>query len=94
LNDHDIEHGFVDLESEDGLKIEPRLHNETKQSNPPYVYLRGEFIGGYNALNEIVRLGQLEEMTMTAEERDKSGKRTRIVISKRTEDDRPPGEGN
>ena len=35
----------------------------------PYVYLRGQFIGGFNALAEVERLGQLEVALMTKEER-------------------------
>ena len=42
---------------------------ETKQNTVPYVYLRGVFIGGFNALSEIERLGQLEVALMSAEER-------------------------
>lgn len=42
---------------------------ETKQHTVPYVYLRGQFVGGFNALSEIERLGQLEVALMSAEER-------------------------
>ena len=35
----------------------------------PYVYLRGEFVGGYNALDEIERLGQLDQRLLPREER-------------------------
>ncbi len=93
LTDHDTEHAFVDLEVEGGLKIEARLVRETGQDKPPYVFLRGELIGGYNALNEIVRLGQLDEMTKCADERSSGSGRVRIVIAKREGgDDLPPGE--
>ena len=33
------------------------------------MYLRGQFIGGFNALSEVERLGQLEVAMMTPEER-------------------------
>lgn len=92
LTDHDTEHEFVDLENEGGLKIETRLVRETGQESAPYVFLRGELIGGYNALNEIVRLGQLEEMTKHPDERKDGAGGIRIVIAKREGDDKPPGE--
>ncbi len=91
LADHDVEHEFVDLEGDGGLKLETRLVRETGQDRPPFVYLRGELVGGFNALSEIVRLGQLEEMIKAPEERAKGGG-IRIVIPKREGDDLPPGE--
>jgi glutaredoxin len=92
LTDHGTEHEFVDLESEGGLKIETRLVRETGQEKPPYVFLRGKLIGGYNALNEIVRLGQLAEMTKSPEERTGARGGIRIVIAAREGDETPPGE--
>jgi glutaredoxin len=92
LSDHGVEHTFVDLEAEGGMAIETRLVSETAQHNPPYIYLRGEFIGGFDALNEIVRLGQIEELTKSAEERANATKgRTRIVVAKRGADETRPG---
>jgi hypothetical protein len=38
----------------------------------PFVYLRGQFVGGFNALSEIERLGQLEVALMSAEEKAKA----------------------
>jgi glutaredoxin len=90
LTDHGVDHEFVDLEAEGGLKIETRLLRETKQETAPYIFLRGELIGGYNALNEVIRLGQIDEMVKPPEERGKG--RMRIVIQKRGGDDVPPGE--
>jgi glutaredoxin len=92
LADHQVEHQFVDLEAEGGMRIETMLVRETQQHRPPYVFLRGDFIGGYDALNEIVRLGQIEELTTHPDERDKGKGRTRIVIAKRNNDDVRPGE--
>lgn len=92
LTDHGVEHDYVDLEAEGGMAVETRLVRETAQHNPPYVFLRGSFIGGYDALNEIVRLGQIEELTLPPEERNKRAGRTRIVIAKRGEDAVRPGE--
>ena len=93
LTDRGIEHDFVNLEDEAQILLEPRLIRETKQDGAPWVYLRGEFIGGFNAISEIDRLGQLELSTMTAEEREKAEKgRTKIAIPKRGPEVTPPGE--
>jgi glutaredoxin len=90
LADRDVEHDFVDLEDEGGLGIETRLVRQTGQQTAPYIFLRGELIGGFDALNEIERLGQLEEMVKPPEERQKG--RVRIQIAKRGEDTTRPGE--
>ncbi|HEY0986146.1 MAG TPA: glutaredoxin, partial [Kofleriaceae bacterium] len=60
LERHKVDFDFVDLEEpEHEAKLAP-LALETKQNTVPYVYLRGQFVGGFNALSEIERLGQLE----------------------------------
>ena len=92
LSDHEIEHAFIDLEDEANQRVEPRLIRQTGQSSPPYVFLRGEFIGGFNALSEIQRLGQLEVRTKAPGEREESAGRIRIVIPTRTENEVPAGE--
>jgi len=91
LKDHQVEHSFVDLEADGGMAIDTALVRETQQHQAPYVYLRGEFIGGYDALNEVVRLGQLDELTKRPEDRNKGGG-VRIVIAKRTQSEVRPGE--
>lgn len=90
LTDRDIEHDFVDLDDEGGLGIETRLVSQTGQQSAPFIFLRGELVGGFDALNEIERLGQLEEMVKPPEERRKG--RVRIQIAKRGEDGTRPGE--
>jgi glutaredoxin len=90
LADHQVEHEFVDLEMEGGLKIHSQLVRETSQNEAPYVFLRGEFVGGFNAIHEIERLGQLDERIKPPEER--SGGKVRIVMPSRREDQRPAGE--
>jgi glutaredoxin len=92
LTDHEVDHEFTDLDGDGGLTTETMLVRETQAQNPPYIFLRGAFIGAYDALNEIVRLGQIEEMTKHPDERDKSGSRTRIVIAKRDGEEPRPGE--
>ena len=69
LERHKLDYDYIDLEEpEHENKLVP-LANETKQHTVPFIYLRGHFIGGYNALAEIERLGQLEVALMTKEER-------------------------
>ena len=92
LRDYDVDHDFIDLATQEGARFEPRLIADTKQNESPYVFLRGEFVGGFNALSEIARLGQLDELTASEGERQKRGEgRTRIVIAKRTDADAAPG---
>jgi glutaredoxin len=69
LERHKLDYDYIDLEEpEHENKLLP-LSNETKQQTVPFVYLRGQFIGGFNALAEIERLGQLEFALMTKDER-------------------------
>jgi len=69
LERHKLDYDYIDLEEpEHEAKLAP-LRAETKQHTVPYVYLRGTFIGGFNALAEVERLGQLEIAMMTKEER-------------------------
>ncbi len=69
LEKRKLDYDYVDLEQpEHEAKLAP-LANETKQHTQPFIYLRGQFIGGFNALAEIERLGQLEMALMTKEER-------------------------
>jgi glutaredoxin len=68
LERHKVDFDFVDLEEpEHEAKLAP-LALETRQNTVPYVYLRGKFVGGFNALSEIERLGQLEVALMSPEE--------------------------
>jgi len=69
LEKHKLDYDYIDLEQpEHEGKLAP-LSVETKQHTQPFIYLRGQFIGGFNALAEIERLGQLEVALMTKEER-------------------------
>jgi glutaredoxin len=68
LERHKVDFDFVDLEEpEHEAKLAP-LALETRQNTVPYVYLRGKFVGGFNALSEIERLGQLEVALMSGDE--------------------------
>jgi glutaredoxin len=69
LEKHKVDYDFVDLEEpEHETKLAP-LIIETNQATVPFVYLRGQFIGGFNALSEVERLGQLEFALMSKDER-------------------------
>jgi len=79
FQDLGIEARFTDLDDPNNLGVEMRLVRDTKQYEIPWVYLRGEFIGGYNALDEISRLGKLEERTLPPGEKPATRKsRVRI----------------
>ncbi|HEX7836920.1 MAG TPA: glutaredoxin [Kofleriaceae bacterium] len=68
LERHKVDFDFVDLEEpEHEAKLAP-LTLETRQNTVPYVYLRGKVVGGFNALSEIERLGQLEVALMSKDE--------------------------
>lgn len=64
-----IDFDYVDLEEPEHEAKLAGLALETKQNTVPFVYLRGQFIGGFNALSEVDRLGQLEVALMSAAER-------------------------
>lgn len=84
---------FVNLDEPENASFTSWLVVETKQHTEPYVFLRGRFIGGYNALDEIARLGQLQYQMLSAEE--KARQTSRVVIEVASRDDqnrRPPGE--
>lgn len=93
LEDRKVDYDFVDLDdAKPGTDI--ALVAESKQNTTPYVYLRGQFIGGYNALAEIERLGQLDFALMTQAERDAAPPHVvRVVIVPRPNTDEvAPGE--
>ncbi len=63
LNDAKIDFDFVELDDSENGHWEGKLVSITEQTSVPYVFLRGEFVGGFNELSEVVRLGQLENRT-------------------------------
>ena len=77
---HKIDHDFLDLDEPEHEPLLLRLIAETKQNTVPYVYLRGQFIGGYNALAEVERLGQLDVALMTTDERAKAPAHLRNIV--------------
>ena len=95
LEKHKVDFDFLDLDDSDHENKLPALIGETHQNTVPYVYLRGQFIGGYNALAEIERLGQLDYALMTPAERAAQPEHVRnIVITPRPNTDEvAPAEG-
>lgn len=79
LEKHKVDFDWVDLEEPEHEAKALGLALETKQNTVPYVYLRGQFIGGFNALSEVERLGQLEVALMSTEERAKAPAHLRSV---------------
>jgi glutaredoxin len=95
LERHKLDYDYIDLEEpEHENKLVP-LANETKQHTVPFIYLRGQFIGGFNALAEIERLGQLELALMTKAEREKLPEHQRSVeiVPRPNTDEVAPAEG-
>jgi glutaredoxin len=80
LERHKVDFDFVDLEEPEHEAKLTGLSLETKQHTVPFVYLRGQFVGGFNALSEVERLGQLEVALMTAEERAAAPPHQRGVV--------------
>lgn len=60
LNNVKADYDFIDMDEPENEVHHQSLKGETKQDTVPYVYLRGDFVGGFNELSEIARLGQLE----------------------------------
>ncbi len=87
LEKHKLDYDFVDLEEPEHEAKLVRLIDETKQHTVPFVYLRGQFIGGFNALAEIERLGQLEFALMTPAEREQVPTHARFEIVSRPNTD-------
>lgn len=79
LEKRNVDYDFIDLEEPEHEKYIALLATETHQSTVPYVYLRGQFVGGYNALAEIERLGQLEYALMSAEQRAAAPAHLRMI---------------
>lgn len=78
-----VEHTYFDLDAYGGESVLRELKLETKQDTVPYVFLRGRFIGGYNALDEVQRLGQLEYLVLSEAERVRHPLHGRVEIAPR-----------
>lgn len=80
LERHKVDYEYLDLEEPEHEAKATPLALETKQNTVPFIYLRGQFIGGFNALSEVERLGQLEVAMMSAEEREKAPAHLKSVV--------------
>lgn len=89
-----IDATYLDLDHPASGPLREELRVETGQVTVPYVYLRGDFIGGFNALDEIHRLGQLPQRVLPEEERTNSADGVRVEVAQRTSSvdgvNRPP----
>lgn len=95
LERHKVDFDYVDLEEPEHESLLVRLIGETHQHTVPYVYLRGHFIGGFNALSEVERLGQLEVALMTAKQREQLPPHLQqvTIVPRPNTDEVAPGEG-
>jgi len=59
LMDHKVDYDFIDLDESENAPLEEPLAAHTGQRTVPQIFIRGTFVGGFNALDEIVRLGEL-----------------------------------
>lgn len=84
LESQRVEHTYFELDSYGGESVLAELKRETKQDTVPFVFVRGRFVGGYNALDEIHRLGQLEYLTLSHSEREKHPLHGRVQIADRS----------
>lgn len=89
-----VDYDFIDLDDEDNGVYESPLLAETHQNTVPYVYVRGEFVGGYDAVDELERLGVLDYKLLTPAEREaKDDAMKNVVVAKRENtDERHAGE--
>jgi glutaredoxin len=79
------QHQFVDLDDPAQPELPHRLAQETGRNTAPYVFVRGQFIGGFNALDELERLGQLDERLAGPSAATNQRPRIRIEIAEREE---------
>ncbi len=84
LNEGKVDFDFIELDDSENTHLEGKLVATTKQDTVPYIYLRGEFVGGYNELNEVVRLGELSYRILNAADRKAAdATRKKVEIAKR-----------
>lgn len=72
FNEGKVDYDFIELDDSENGHFEGKLIAETKQATVPFIYLRGEFVGGFNEVNEVVRLGELAYRILSAEDKKAS----------------------
>ncbi|MBL4633694.1 MAG: glutaredoxin [Kofleriaceae bacterium] len=85
LNNAKVDFDYLQLDESENRHFENKLISETKQDTVPYVFLRGEFVGGYNELNEIVRVGRLDYRILSVDDKkaaDASGKPSTTIAAR------------
>jgi len=92
LKQRGVDCEVVELDDADSAGLDDRLVAETKQQRAPYVFLRGQFVGGFNQLDAIDRVGQLAERVAAPGSAPKNpAMRTKIVLLA-GDDETPYGE--
>jgi glutaredoxin len=64
-----VDYDYTNIEDADDEHLLPLLSAETGQRAVPFIYLRGQFVGGFNAISELQRAGTLPLLLMTADQR-------------------------
>lgn len=58
LRERSIVARMIDLDDPDNLGLEARLIKQTKGTMTPYVFVRGQYVGGFDQLAERVKRGE------------------------------------
>lgn len=61
LRDRGVDARFINLDDPEQLTTEKRLVRDTRQYEMPWVFVKGEFVGNYDALERMAREGKLDE---------------------------------
>lgn len=59
LLEHSVVARMINMDDADNVGLETRLIRDTKRYKTPYVYVRGEYIGGFEELAALVKSGKL-----------------------------------
>jgi glutaredoxin len=94
LDKLNVDYDFIDLDEDENMYLSDKLIPETRQNTVPFVYVRGEFVGGFNALSELARLGQLEYALMSPEEKANANPALKkvVITARPNSDETAPGE--
>ncbi len=59
FREHGIDAKFTNLDDADHQHLEQKLVRETKAYEIPYVFVRGAFVGGFEAVSSLAKSGEL-----------------------------------